>query len=341
MVSPLGGRRATARDVAERAGRSLSTVSLVINGKDRGRVAATTRDRVLAAAAELGYRLNTTASALARGERDSIGFVSPDPTNPFFSMVLEGLARTVDSTLAVTVLIPDRGEDYDLRTVQRALAGNLAGLILASPGTRMLEDFVPTCPTVLLDAGGSAGALPSIDLDIRPAARELADYLVCLGHERVAYVGVSRDKASLQHRREELAEGLAHHTASLAAEDLVLSELTIDAACHGFRAVWPAWEAAGVTAVVCGDDLYAYGVMRACRSLGLRIPEQVSLVGFGDLPYSQLTAPALSTVNLFATELGIKAAGLLQEYVTTGQPPESTMLATSLVVRESTGPARP
>ena len=85
--------RATARDVAERVGCSLSTVSLVINGKDEGRVRPETRARVLAAAAEIGYRPNATASALAKGQRDSIGFVSPDPTNPFFSMVLEGLAR--------------------------------------------------------------------------------------------------------------------------------------------------------------------------------------------------------------------------------------------------------
>lgn len=339
MVSPLAGRRATARDVAERAGRSLSTVSLVINGKDRGRVAAATRDRVLAAAAELGYQLNSTASALARGERDSVGFVSPDPTNPFFSMVLEGLAPNVGSGLAVTVLMPERGEDYDLATVQRALAGNLAGLILASPGTRLLDNFVPTCPTVILDAGGSAGTVPSIDLDVRSSARDLADYLVSLGHERVAYVGVSRDKASLQHRREELAAGLARHAAGLVVDDLVLDELTIGAAFGGFRSVWPAWSSAGVSAVVCGDDLYAYGVMRACRALRVRIPDDVSLVGFGDLPYSELTAPSLSTVNLFATELGTNAAELLHDYLTSGQPPRSTVLATSLVVRESTGPA--
>jgi LacI family transcriptional regulator len=339
MVSPIGGRRATARDVAERAGRSLSTVSLVINGKDQGRVAAATRDRVLAAAAELGYRLNTTASALARGERDSIGFVSPDPTNPFFSMVLEGLARNMDSALAVTVLIPDRGEDYDLGTVQRALAGNLAGLILASPGGRLLETFVPTCPTVILDADGSSGAVPSIDLDVRSAARELADYLVFLGHRRVGYVGVSRDKASLQHRREELHAGLARHGAGLVVDDLVLGELQADAACHAFGAVWPSWSAAGVSAVVCGDDLYAYGVLRACRAMGVSIPDEVSLVGFGDLPYSDLTAPSLSTVNLSATELGRQAAELLRDYITTGQPPASRLLATSLVVRESTGRA--
>ena len=119
-------------------------------------------------------------------------------------MVLEGLARSLDSDLALTVLVPDRGEDYDLATVRRALEGNLAGLILASPGTRLLESFVPTSPTVILDAGGSAGAVPSIDLDVRSAARTLSEYLASLGHRSVAYVGVSRDKASLQHRRDEL-----------------------------------------------------------------------------------------------------------------------------------------
>ena len=123
-------------------------------------------------------------------------------------MVLEGLARSVDRALSLTVLVPERGEDYDLRTVGRALEGNLAGLILASPGTRLLDSFVPTCPTVILDAGGSARSLPSIDLDVVSAARALSGYLASLGHRRVAYVGVSRNKASLQHRREALRDGL-------------------------------------------------------------------------------------------------------------------------------------
>ena len=333
VTSSARPRRATARDVAAQAGCSLSTISLVINGKDRGRVAAATRERILAAATELGYQLNTTASALARGELDSIGFVSPDPTNPFFSMVLEGLARKLDSDLSVTVLMPHRGEDYDLSTVQRALAGNLAGLILASPGTRLLEKVVPTCPTVILDSDGSAESFPSIDLDVRHAASELADFLLVLGHRRVAYVGVSRDKASLQHRRDGLDAGLGRLGASLVADDLVLDELTMDAAFHGFLARWPAWRQAGVTAVVCGDDLYAYGVIRACRTLGVGIPAELSLVGFGDLPYSEFAAPSLTTVNLSARELGETAAELLQSYVTTGRPPKSRVLATSLVVR--------
>ena len=94
-----------------------------------------------------------------------------------------------------------------------------------------------------------------------------------------------------------------------------------------------------MTAVVCGDDLHAYGVLRAARSLGLGIPGDLSLVGFNDLPYSELTAPALTTVNLFATRLGTEAAALLGTFIRTGRVPGSTVLPSALVVRESTGPA--
>jgi LacI family transcriptional regulator len=341
-AGPLAGpRRATARDVAERAGCSASTVSLVFNGKDAGRVSPHMRGLIHAAAAELGYRVNTTASALARGQLDSIGFVGPDPTNPFFSMVLEGLTRGLTSAFSLTVLMPEGGADYSLTTVQRALAGNLAGLVLASPGTEFLSSFVPTCPTVVLDAGGSAGAMPSIDLDVRSAIGEMAAYLAGLGHERVAYVGVSRQtKASLEHRREELQAGLVRHGARLAVGDLMLGGLSIDDAFGAFVTVWPAWSEAGVTAVVCGDDLHAYGVLRAARSLGLDIPGDLSLVGFNDLPYSELTAPALSTVDLSATRLGAEAAALLHTYIRTGRAPASRTLPGAFVIRGSTGPAR-
>jgi DNA-binding LacI/PurR family transcriptional regulator len=326
--------------VAERAGCSPSTVSLVINGKDAGRVGPELRRQVCAAAAELGYRVNTTASALARGQLESVGFVSPDPVNPFFSMVLEGLTHGLDGEFSLTVLMPERGEDYNLSTVQRALAGNLAGLILASPGTQFLENFTPTCPTVILDAAGTAGALPSVDLDVTTAVSDLSAYLASLGHSRVAYIGVSRDKkASLEHRREELQAGLLRHGCGLAVPDLMLEGLTIDHAVRGFGRVWPDWSAAGVTAVVCGDDLHAYGVMRAARSLGLDIPRDLSLAGFNDIPYSELTAPALTTVNLFGAELGRQAAGMLREYVRTGRAPRGTALPCVLAIRASTGQA--
>jgi LacI family transcriptional regulator len=183
--------------------------------------------------------------------------------------------------------------------------------------------------------------MPSVDLGLGQAVRDLARYLASLGHHRVAYIGVARErKASLQHCREELQAGLLGCGAGLAVEDLMLEGLTIDDAFGGFLRIWPAWSAAGVTAVVCGDDLHAYGVMRAARELGLAIPGEMSLVGFNDIPYSELTAPSLTTVNLFAIRLGAEAAQMLREYIRTGRAPASKVVSSALVIRESTGPVR-
>jgi DNA-binding LacI/PurR family transcriptional regulator len=337
MLSRPANRRVTARDVADRVGCSVATVSLVINGKADGRVSRRTQDEIREAIADLGYRVNTTASALARGESNSLGFVSPDPTNPFFSMVLEGLSGELDERYALTLLMPSHGSDYDRTTLQRALAGNFAGLIVASPGRDLLDNFVPTCPTILIDAGGTQAGIASIDLDVESAARELSRHLVDLGHRRVAYVGVSRDKASLQHRRLELADALRADGAVLTPDDLVLGELTVSAAEDAFPAAWDRWRRAGVSAVVCGDELYAYGVLRACRRLGVGVPAQLSLVGFNDLLYSSLVEPPLTSVNLSAHRLGVEAARLLQGYIRTRRTPSSQTLAASLVVRGSTG----
>jgi LacI family transcriptional regulator len=337
MLPGPANRRVTARDVADRVGCSVATVSLVINGKADGRVTVRMQNEIREAIADLGYRLNTTASALARGESDSLGFVSPDPTNPFFSMVLEGLSGELDERYALTLLMPSHGSDYDRTTLRRALAGDFAGLIVASPGRDLLDSFVPTCPTILLDAGGAQAGIASIDLDVGSAARELSRHLVDLGHQRIAYIGVSRDKASLQHRRQELADALRADGAVLVPDDVVLGELTVSAAEHAFPAAWETWRRAGVSAVVCGDELYAYGVLRACRSLGVGVPAELSVVGFNDLPYSSLVDPPLTSVNLSAHRLGVTAARVLQDYLRTRRAPESQTLAASLVVRGSTG----
>lgn len=314
----------------------MSAVSLVVNDKSAGRVAPQTEIRIREAVARLGYRVNSTASALARGETNAIGFVSPDPTNPFFSMVLEGLASELDDQFALTLLVPSHGTDYGRATLKRALTGDFAGLVISSPGRDLLDGFAPTCPTILLDAEGPQEGIPSIDLDIGPAMRDLAVHLVGLGHTRVAYVGVSRDKASLQHRRLALADALDAAGALLVPDDLVLDTIAITTADRSFPTAWRSWERNGVTAVVCGDELFAYGVLSACARIGLDVPERLAVVGFNDLPYSAMTDPPLTTVDLSARELGVGAARSLQHYIRTGRAPATRRLTASLVVREST-----
>lgn len=333
-------RRATARDVAQRAEVSVATVSLIANGKAAGRVTPETEARVRAAITELDYRVNTTASALARGRRDTVAFVSPDPTNPFYSLVLEGLVSVLDDSLSLTILVPSHGDDYDPSTVQRALAGDLAGLVLASPGRTLLDSIAPTCPTILLDSGETRAGMSSMDLDVVAAGVGLADHLVGLGHTRVAYVGVGRDKATLQHRRDALHDQLVARGASLAVPDLVIPRMTMDSALDSAAGVLREWMAAGITAIVCGDDLLAYGVLRAARQLGIDVPTQLSVAGFNDLPYSGMVTPSLTSVDLSARELGARAGLTLNGMLLGSEPPTSETLRVRIVARESTARAR-
>ena len=329
--------RATARDVAELAGCSAATVSLVVNGKSAGRVTPETEKRVLDAVRQLDYRVNTTASSLARRDRTAVAFVSPDPTNPFFSLVVEGLSAELDDRLSLTLLVPSHGDDYDPSTVRRALAGDLAGLVLVSPGRALLDDFTPTCPTVLLDGGGPREGIATIDLDLESAAAEIAEHLVGLGHSRVAYLGIARDKTSLYRRRDALAVELAARGASMPVDDLAVPRMASELADAEFENVWPVWREAGVTAVVCGDDLLAYGMLAAAARLGIRVPDDLSILGFNDLPFSSMLAPSLTSVDLAPRELGRRTARALGALLA-GSQPGAELVPTHLKARASTGP---
>lgn len=333
-------RRATARDVAQLAEVSVATVSLIANGKSAGRVTSETERRVRAAIEQLDYHVNTTASALARGRRDTVAFVSPDPANPFFAMVLDGLVSALNDSLSLTILWPRRGDDYDPSTVRRALAGDLAGLVLAHPDSTLLDSISPTCPTILLDSGQTRAGMSSMELDVEAAGVALADHLVGLGHHSVAYVGVGRDKPTLLHRREALHDQLRARGAALSVPDLAVSRMTTQSALDGAIDALPRWLAAGVTAVVCADDLLAYGVLQAADRLGVAVPGQLSVAGFNDLPYSAMVTPSLTSVDLSARELGERAGLTLNQMLLGALPPAIAVLQARVVARSSTAHAR-
>jgi DNA-binding LacI/PurR family transcriptional regulator len=314
----------------------VATVSLVVNGKSAGRVNAEIEKRVWQAVRQLDYRVNSAASALARGTPNTVALVFPDPTNPFFSLVLDGVMSALGDELTLSLVAPSEAEDYGSQTVQRAMAGDLAGLILASPGPTLLNNLTPSCPVIVLDAEEQYSELATIHLDIATAARDLAEHLIGLGHRCLAYVGVQRDKETVWHRRDALRTQLNHHGADLAVPDVLVERMSIDDAHHAFLARWPALDRAGVTAVICGDDLLAYGAMTAAKACGLDIPGRLSITGFNNLPYSATVTPSLTTVDLSARELGIRAVALLRLRLDGHLGPVSEMLPSRLVVREST-----
>ena len=331
-------RPVTAREVAERAGCSTATVSLVVNGKSEGRVTAATQERVWAAVRELDYRVHSAARTLATGSPGTVAFVCPDPTNPFFSMLLEGLLDGLDDRLSLSLVAPRGGDDYDLATVRRVQSGDLAALVLASPSDDVVRELRSGRPVILIDSGVRFEGASTIDVDIPEASRLLADHLVDLGHRRIVYMGVDRAKFTLRRRREVFAQRLRERGATLVGADVAVPRMTMDTAYRATLPVIDRWLESGVTAVVCADDLLAFGVLRAARDREVSVPGRLSVAGFNDMPYAGMVAPSLTSIDLRARDLGRGTAALLSEQLAAVEP-SATIIPPRLRVRESTGPA--
>lgn len=350
----------TLADVAARARVSPATVSRVLNGNYP--VAASTRERVLRAVDDLDYVLNGPASSLAASTSDLVGILVNDIADPFFGIMAgaaqteiggpgDGSGRGGGEKLAVvcnTGGSPERELTYlTLLQRQRAAAVVLTGGALEDPahqaamaaklakladaGTRIVFCGRPPLP----DTDAVVAALA---FDNRGGGRRLTEHLVSLGHRRIAYVAGPLERTTTRHRLE------GHREAMKAAELYGDEErLTV----HGPYDRQSGYEATlellrrepDVTAVVAANDTVALGAGAAIRDRGLRIPEDVSVAGFDDLPFSVDAVPALTTVRLPLFEAGARAGRLAMGKE---KPPAGGMatIEAELMVRGSTAPPR-
>ncbi|WP_423182544.1 LacI family DNA-binding transcriptional regulator [Arthrobacter sp. NyZ413] len=331
-------QRVTAAMVASRAGVSTATVSLVANGKTQGRVSEDNISRVRQAIAELGYVVDGIGSSLAKGVSSIVILVAPDISNPFFAKVIAGVREALGSDYQLLLSVTDAGEFPQADDVRKLLALRPAGLLVDAPNALFLEELSITGPLVLLDAPGLEAYAPSVNLDVAHGARELAAHLAESGHTRVAYMDSVTGTATFDVRRAAFLDEARARGVSVADHHTVSTTIDVGAAAAAFAAAWPAWERAGVTAVVCGTDTHAYGVLQEARVAGVRIPEQLAVAGFDDLPYSATSNPSLTSVHLPATPLGLKAGEQLRGLMEGREleQPQVT-LESSLVVRGSTG----
>ncbi|WP_255252697.1 LacI family DNA-binding transcriptional regulator [Curtobacterium sp. 'Ferrero'] len=321
--------RVTAAMVADRAGTSIATVSLVVNGKDRGRVSAPIAERVRAAVDELGYVVDHAASSLARGSGDLVVLIAPDLSNPFFAEVIRGVRDTVGDRFQLVLSVTERGQQPATADVRRFERLRPAGILVDAPASG--EDLVASVPVVQLDAPGGPDA---VNYDLSPGVQELVAHLAGLGHRRIGYLDGTSRAATFAVRRELL------HDAARAADVAVSpvdarADLTVDAAAQVAAATLDAWLEDGVTAVVAAADTLAYGVLRAAAANGVAIPGQLAVAGFDDLPSSSVTAPALTSVALPGADLG-RAAALRLLATLDGTAAEVPALPTRLVARAST-----
>lgn len=350
----------TLADVAARARVSPATVSRVLNGNYP--VAASTRERVLRAVDDLDYVLNGPASSLAASTSDLVGILVNDIADPFFGIMAgaaqteiggpgDGSGRAGGEKLAVvcnTGGSPERELTYlTLLQRQRAAAVVLTGGALEDPAH---QAAMATKLAKLADAGTrivfcGRPPLPDTDaivaalaFDNRGGGRRLTEHLVALGHRRIAYVAGPLERTTTRHR-------LEGHREAMKAAGLYGDEerLTV----HGPYDRRSGYEATlellrrepDVTAIVAANDTVALGAGAAVRDRGLRIPEDVSVAGFDDLPFSVDAVPALTTVRLPLFEAGARAGRLAMGK----EKPPAGGIATipaELMVRGSTAPPR-
>ncbi|WP_075301098.1 MULTISPECIES: LacI family DNA-binding transcriptional regulator [unclassified Pseudonocardia] len=336
-----GTRRVTAAMVAERAGTSVSTVSLVVNGKSRGRVSPVITERVRDAVSELGYVVDHAASSLARGRTDLVVLLAPDLPNPYFGRVATGIREALGDRHQLMLSVIPGGEQPTADDVRRVVAFRPAGLLVHAPAPSFLDDLDPGGPpVVLLDAPGFEDRAATVTFDLRPGVHALVRHLAATGHRTVAYLDGSTPSATFTLRRDLLRDVAADHGLTVlgaGGDGAVAAGLTLDAAADTAVAALPGWRASGATAVVAAADTLAYGVLAAARRLGLDVPGDLAIAGFDDLPYSRVTAPALTSVALPAEELG-RAAALRLTALLGGDPGGPVAALTSrLAVRDSTG----
>lgn len=331
---PLG--RATISDVARAAGVSIPTVSKVVNG--RYGVAAATSKRVLEVVAELGYETSLVARSLRQQRTNVIGILVAE-FESFSTELLKGVSEAASGTgyelLAYSGLDTDKDRTgWERRSLSR-LAGTLVdGAIIVTPTMAMPTTSIPV---VAVDPHTGPSGPSTIDSDNVGGARLATRHLIDLGHRRIAHVRGRGDLASAQLREE--GYRLSLEEAGIPLDSALIRDGGYQAALTTEVARELLSRPERPTAVFAANDKSALGVLRVAGELGLRVPQDLSIVGFDDIPEAASATPALTTVVQPLREMGAQALRMLIDLLEGREVAEHLQFPAELIVRASTGPA--
>jgi LacI family transcriptional regulator len=338
--------RPTQVDVAKLAGVSRATVSYVLNRQTEGRVPISeeTRQRVLEAIEELGYEPDARAQALRSGNTNTIALIIPDLRNPHFCELATGIEEAARASgyhllLSSTTL----NDEYAVEIFKDLSRRRFDGLILGSSFILKSEEAQATLEQVrkrglpIVELSENYG-VDSIGTDYSEAAEEVMSYLLSLGHRRIGLIyGVGGHELA-EDRRQPYRAGL--EAAGIPIDENLIVECgpTIE---DGYQAARKLLELSSrPTAIIAINDLLSIGAVRAAADAGLRVPNELSLVGYDNIPMANYLVPRLTTVTKDAHASGKKAFEILMRRMQNSDLPRQKIHTPArLVIRESTGPA--
>jgi LacI family transcriptional regulator len=336
-----GPARVTIREIADLAGVSIATVSRVLNG--RGDVSPETRELVSRVIREHGYIANRSARGLSAGRTGLVGVLVPLVFPAYFAAILSGAAEALHEQDLRVVLSPtDHEHDREVSLIDRLMHGTTDGALIVLPEEsseeleRLLHEgysFVVVDPLMPLDE-----RIPSVSAAHASGADQAMQHLLGLGHRRIAAITGPRGWVATEDRRR------GYHAALAAAGILPDPALVVE----GDFEIAGGEKAAGhlldlrepPTAIFAFNDNLAIGVLQAARARGLRVPEDLSVVGFDDVEHASIVTPTLTTIRQPLAEMGRTAVSLLMRLLERQRfETLHVELGTRLVARESTGPA--
>jgi LacI family transcriptional regulator len=324
--STLHSSSVTIRDVAAEAGVSVATVSRVFN--DKGPIREETLQRVQDVARRLCYVPHAAARSLSSRSTRTIGVVLPDLHGEFFSEVIRGIDMAARDCGYHVLLSGSHADREEMRAVVQAVRGRVDGLIIMSPDLKpsaLVADLPLSIPIVLLNS--RVAGLPSITIDNAGGARAMVQHLIGSGHDRIAFLTGPANNADAEQRRRGYLAGMSRHgLAPLEIKGNFTEESGYEAAQQFVRL------APRASAVFAANDAMAIGALAALSEAGIRVPDDLVLVGFDDIPIARFLSPPLTTVKVPIADLGRRG---FEAIVQSSGSPRNVRLETTLVVRRS------
>ena len=337
-LTEIGGnmKYITLKMVAEKAGVSVNTASRAINNKSD--INEETKKRMLKVAQELGYVRNGTAVALRTRKTRTIGVVIADNRNPFYAEVLNGIEETAREK-NYHIILANTQRDYkkEEEAINLLLAKRVDGLLITPVQDRdddikkLIEENIPF---VILGRDFENIEVDVVCNDEIKGGFFATEYLIKKGHKRIALINGFLHKSPAKGRLEGYKKALMEY--GVPFDDALVSFGDIDVKDGYERTKQMLEKDLDFTAIFAYNDMMAFGVMQAIREKGLRIPEDIGLVGYDDIPFSSLISPALTTIRVKKQELGVESVKLLLSHINDiRKKHKKIMLDVELINRET------
>ncbi len=322
---------ATIRDVARAAEVSVATVSRSLNGLQS--VAAKTRDRVLRAAGELDYVPNSGARALSTRRTDTIGVLLPDLHGEFFSELIRGIDLAARANGLHLLLSSSHGDAAEAAAALRAMRSRVDSIILMMPNAGeeyLIGTGMGSVPLVFLGRGGCKSGHSSFQIDNYSGAYAITEHLVSLGRKRIAFVAGPSGNIEAKERLRGYCSAIATTGGS---EWIVRGDFSEQSGSDAVKAFIGDDRP---DAVFCANDMMAIGCLETLREAGLRIPEDIALAGFDDIPIARYVSPPLTTAAVPIADIGRQALECCAAAIAGSGADQRRTFKPQLVVRAST-----